>query len=196
MGFPIRPRGFDGQVGAGADEALLSILSGDSVDLAEMTSARVLEESTVGWVERNLLRDGRWQIAPAAFVDQLRTLRPAPARALIPGRQLRTMNSALRDVAAEGERMDAIAVHLSPFDANEAGVVNGDAVRIRSASGALTGRTRVDESLRAGSIWIPHGWLEPNVSRLTSADRDLDPLTGMVLQSGVAVEIEKAGSTS
>jgi hypothetical protein len=41
-------------------------------------------------------------------------------------------------------------------------------------------------------VWIPHGWLEPNVGRLTSAEHEIDPLTGMVLQSGLAVDVERA----
>ncbi len=119
---------------------------------------------------------------------QLRTLRPAPARVLILGRQLRTMNFALRDVAAEGERKDVVLIHLAPVDAEQLGVEESG--RVRSAAGELVGQARIDESLRSGSVWIPHGWLDPNVGRLTSPAREIDPLTGMVLQSGVAVEVE------
>jgi anaerobic selenocysteine-containing dehydrogenase len=192
LGLQIRPPDFDGELGAGADEALLSILSGKEIDLASLTTAQVLDESPVGWVEQKLLRRGRWQLAPEVLVEQLRTLRPAPARVLIPGRQLRTMNSALRDVAGEGERTDVVLIHLAPVDAEQLGVEESDRVRVRSASGELVGRARIDGSLRSGSVWIPHGWLDPNVCRLTSPVREIDPLTGMVLQSGVAVEVEAA----
>ncbi|MBW1883352.1 MAG: molybdopterin-dependent oxidoreductase [Deltaproteobacteria bacterium] len=191
LGWQIRPPGFEAEQGAEADEALLEILYGKDVDLSALATAKILDEATVGWVERKALRGGRWQLAPPDFVRQLGTLRPAPDRVLIPGRQLRTMNSALRDVAAEGERKAGVRIHLAPEDAEQAGLAEGDGVRVRSAVGELVGKARIDASLRAGSVWIPHGWLDPNVSRLTSSEHDIDPLTGMVLQSGVAVEIER-----
>jgi len=193
LGVSIRPEGFDGEPGPGADERLLSLVSGGGIDLAELTRPTLLEEPPIGWVEEKLLRDGRWRLAPAALVEQLALLRPAGDHVLIPGRQLRTMNSALRDVSAEGERKDVVSIHLPPADAERVGVADGDDVRVRSASGELVGRARIDESLRPGAIWIPHGWLEPNVGHLTSPDREIDPLTGMVLQSGVAVELEAVG---
>lgn len=190
LGLAIRPPGFDGELVAGADERLLSILCGDGIDLASLTHPRILPEPPVGWVEKKVLRDGRWRLAPEALVAQLRTLHPAPDRVLVPGRQLRTMNSALRDIAAEGERRDAVSIHIAPADAERLDLREGDGVRVRSAAGELVGRARVDASLRSGSVWIPHGWVDPNVCRLTSSAHAIDALTGMVLQSGVAVEIE------
>jgi hypothetical protein len=41
----------------------------------------------------------------------------------------------------------------------------------------------------AGAVGIPHGWGAPDVSALTSAEADIDPLTGMVRQSAIPVEI-------
>jgi hypothetical protein len=38
-------------------------------------------------------------------------------------------------------------------------------------------------------VAIPHGWSAPNVSELTSAETDIDPLTGMVRQSAMPAEI-------
>ncbi|MAG31621.1 MAG: hypothetical protein CL908_12105 [Deltaproteobacteria bacterium] len=190
MGLQIRPPGFRGELEAGSDESLLSILSGGRLDLSSLSTAKMLDDPPVGWVEGNLLRGGRWRLAPEALVEQLRTLQPAPERVLIPGRQLRTMNSALRDVSAEGERQDVALIHLAPEEAERMGVSEGDRVRVRSAAGELVGKARLDECMGTGAVWIPHGWLDPNVCRLTSTKQEVDPLTGMVLQSGVAVEVE------
>ena len=187
----MRPPGFDGELGPDSDERLLGLLSGGALDLDALADVEVLEERPTGWVERNVLPGGRWQLAPDVFVRQLRTLEPPPERVLIPGRQLRTLNSELRDVAAEGERKDVVEVHLAPLDADRVGVEDGDRVCVRSPNGELVGPVHVDESLRPGAVWVPHGWLEPNVGRLTSRERGIDPLTGMVLQSGVAVELER-----
>jgi len=41
-------------------------------------------------------------------------------------------------------------------------------------------------------VAIAHGWGSPNVSALTSAEADVDPLTGMVRQGGVPVEVRLA----
>jgi len=190
LDLDIRPPGFDGEPTPEADETLLRLLSGENVDLDALATPQVLDDPPVGWVERSLLRDGRWRLAPQPLVEQLRDLAPPRDGVLIPGRQLRTMNSALRDVSAEGERQDSVEIHLSPGDAERVGVATGDGVCVRSAAGELVGQARVDETLRPGAVWIPHGWLAPNVGHLTSPEREIDPLTGMVLQSGLAVELE------
>jgi anaerobic selenocysteine-containing dehydrogenase len=191
LGRSIRHAGFDGTLQPGAEEELLSIIAGEEVDLEPLETPTVLEEAPVGWVARNLLRGGRWQLAPDVLVDQLRDLSPPPNHVLIPARQLRTMNSALRDVAASGERKDSIEVHLSPVDANQVGADEGDRVCVRSATGELVGTVRIDPQLRSGAVWIPHGWTDPNVGQLTSPEREIDPLTGMVLQSGLAVDVTR-----
>jgi anaerobic selenocysteine-containing dehydrogenase len=191
LGLSMRPAGFDGELGPDSDEKLLGLLSGGALNLDALADVQVLDERPMGWVERNVLPGGRWQLAPEVFARQLRTLELPPERVLIPGRQLRTINSELRDVAAEGERKDVVEVHLAPVDADRVGVGDGDKVCVRSSNGELVGPARVDESLRPGAVWIPHGWLEPNVGRLTSPERGIDPLTGMVLQSGVGVELER-----
>ena len=113
---------------------------------------------------------------------------------MVSGRQLRKMNSALRETHAPGEHVDEAAIFLHPSDAAAAGVAEGTTVRVRSAAGELTGRARTDESIRQGAVWVPHGWPELNVGRLTSERLDVDPLTGMVVQTGLPVSIE-AGSS-
>lgn len=102
------------------------------------------------------------------------------------------MNSALRDIAAAGERTDAADIHISRADAERGDISDGDVVTVRSRHGEVSSAVVVDDDLRDGVVWIPHGWLAPNVGLLTSAHDDIDPLTGMVLQSGVEVSIETA----
>jgi anaerobic selenocysteine-containing dehydrogenase len=145
------------------------------------------------WVTERLLPGGRWRVAPAPLRDALTQLREPPPLALVPGRQLRTMNSAFRDIAAPRERLATPDIHVAPSDAKRAGIEHGAPVIVRSEHGELTGTTFVDQRLRAGTVWIPHGWLTPNVCVLTSASQDIDRLTGMVLQSGVAVDLREPG---
>lgn len=192
LDLSIRPPGFEPAPTPEAEARLLAHLTDPAIDLDALDRAQVLDEPVAGWVVDGLLRGGRWQLAPDVFVRQLAELEAPPSSALlIPGRQLRTMNSALRDVAAERERLDAVAIHLAPSDAEAIEAQEGDRLVVQSDAGALEGRLQVDPDLRPGSVWIPHGWLAPNVGQLTRSDRDVDPLTGMVLQSGVPVRVER-----
>jgi predicted molibdopterin-dependent oxidoreductase YjgC len=63
-------------------------------------------------------------------------------------------------------------------------------VEVRSASGFVRRELKLDDSLRPGCINVPHGWSdEMNVNRLTSTTRDVDPITGMLLYSGLEVSV-------
>jgi hypothetical protein len=100
---------------------------------------------------------------------------------LIAHRQLGTMNSQLRELA-EG----VVSVHPSRT-ADLGG--DGAEVEVHVAGGHARGILRADEHLSPDAVTIPHGWAVPNVSGLTSAEHDIDPLTGMVRQSAIPVEI-------
>jgi anaerobic selenocysteine-containing dehydrogenase len=104
---------------------------------------------------------------------------------------MRTMNSQLRDVAAPGGRTETSTIVMSPHDAQTRGITVGDQAKVESEFGVTIGEVAVDEKMQPGSIGMPHGWSAPDVGRLTSADSGIDPLTGMVLQSGLSVSVEK-----
>ena len=63
-------------------------------------------------------------------------------------------------------------------------------MRVASDFGVLEAVTQVDDKIREGAVSVTHGWLRPNVAALTSPTADLDPQTGMVRQSGLAVTLE------
>jgi hypothetical protein len=133
-----------------------------------------------------LLPDGRWRLAPEPLVRQLAALteaEPTPREQLqlIAHRQLGTMNSQLRELTDT-------AVMVAPSRAAELGG-DGTEVEVRVAGRVVTGVVRADDRIPAGVVAIPHGWSAPNVSHLTSAEADIDPLTGMVRQSALPAEI-------
>lgn len=183
-----------GQTSATAsDESLLAPLAARSrggMDAVFGARHGVVHSGAVfGWV-RSILPGGRWQLAPPPLVTQLRAQLAAPpaapaspARALqlIAHRQLRTMNSQLRELTSA-------AVFVSAADAADAGG-DGAIVEVRTAHGSSTGVLRVDERVPRGVVALPHGWPEPDASALTSADVDVDPLTGMVRQSAIPVTL-------
>ena len=81
---------------------------------------------------------------------------------------------------------------LHPDDGAERGLADGGAVRLTSGIGEVIATARFDESMRRGSTSLPHGFADPAVGVLTSGQVDVDPLTGMVRQSGLRVRVAPA----
>ena len=106
---------------------------------------------------------------------------------LIPQRQLRKMNSQLRDV---GERTDAVLVHAHPQAMGD--LAEGDTVVVTSPFGSTVGDLHLAASLAPRAVSIPHGWDTTNVCALTDTDAEVDPYSGMVWQSGIPVTVRRA----
>jgi hypothetical protein len=202
---PILPGDLD--PATACDDDLLELLAAKGrMPLDELRAAGtgvVAEGAVHGWVLEQVLPDGRFRVAPEPLLAQLRDavsrLSVGPAAldshprplVMIPRRLARTMNSQLRDVTAKG---DNGGVRLNPLDAAERGIVDGGDVRVTSLSTAATvcGTAVVDAHVARGAISVTHGWATPNAGSLTSSEHDIDPLTGMVLQSGVPVTVTPA----
>jgi anaerobic selenocysteine-containing dehydrogenase len=183
------------------DESLIARIGdgsrGGAEALLAATHGTVHSGAVFGWVTDRVLPDHRWRVAPAPLVELLATVErevPSPSLMLIPYRQLRKMNSQLRDVAAPGGRVDEVVVRMHPADAAHCTVSDGDEVVVQSAHGTTNGRAHVDATITRGAVTIAHGWATPNVCDLTSGDHDIDALTGMVRQSGVPVTVTRAAS--
>ncbi|MEO5839259.1 MAG: molybdopterin-dependent oxidoreductase [Acidimicrobiales bacterium] len=196
MGVSVLPKGVD--FADATDESLIArIGDGSRGGADELLAARhgtVHSGAVFGWVTDRVLPDRRWRVAPAALVELLAEVereRTRESLVLIPHRQLRKMNSQLRDVAAPGGRVDDISVRLNPDDAAQQDVVDGDMVVVRSAHGSTSGQARVDATVARGAVALAHGWAAPNVCDLTSADAGVDALTGMVQQSGIPVTVTR-----
>ena len=175
--------------GTATDESLLRTVAERSRGGADLVFAArhgVVESGAVfGWV-RALLPEGRWRLAPDVLVAQLSEAVPESfgQLQLIAHRQLQTMNSQLRNLTDT-------AVMVDPNRAAELGG-DGTAVEVRVGDRVVAGTVRGDARLPPDVVAIPHGWSTPNVSELTSADSDVDPLTGMVRQSAIAAQIRPA----
>ncbi|HEX4244110.1 MAG TPA: molybdopterin dinucleotide binding domain-containing protein, partial [Acidimicrobiales bacterium] len=186
-------RGMDPDT-CGDDDLLRGVTSRGHLTFDELRAADgpvVADDAVFGWVER-MLPEGVWRLAPAPLVEQLATLTDPPSLVLVPRRQPRHVNSAIDDSDDETrvKKRDQPLIELHPLDAAEAGIADGTVVRVTSRAGSLVGVARVGDIIRRGAVSIPHGYAAPNVSALTSGEWDTDPLTGMVLQSGVAVTLE------
>jgi anaerobic selenocysteine-containing dehydrogenase len=178
------------------DEAFLAgLLGAGPLDAAEVVAhgphgTDVAVEH--GWVHAEMLPEGRWRIAPPVLLDRLAARSEPPpdtvgGLVLVPRREGAWSNS----VRYAG-RDDGPELRLHPDDAAARGLVSGAGVRVTSAHGATSARLAVDPGLRPGTASMTHGRPGANTGRLTSATRDVDPLTGMPLASGVAVEVAPA----
>ena len=179
--------------GAKDDSFLEYILRTSETDLAELQDKRLMVDPPVfGWVQKFVdEKVGGWRLAPQLLAEQLRQLEAressdeSSSLILIPRRQKYHENSRLTDLR------DPPQVFMHPRDAEAAGIAEGVMVRVRSVNGDLRRPLKLDETLRPGCINVPHGWSdEMNVNRLTSTTRDVDPITGMLLYSGLEVAVE------
>ncbi|MCB2080849.1 MAG: molybdopterin-dependent oxidoreductase [Novosphingobium sp.] len=191
MGLDIFP-GLDLDT-ATDDTVIAYILANSDVDFDEVRSKRIVfGEPVIGWVQRFVdEKIGGWRLAPDPLAGQLRDLeaREGPEEAesliLIPRRQKYHENSKLLEVR------DKPYVFMNSRDAHSAGIDEGAMVEVRSASGNVRRAMKIDDTLRPGCINVPHGWSdELNVNRLTSTTKDVDPITGMLLYSGLEVSVE------
>jgi anaerobic selenocysteine-containing dehydrogenase len=143
------------------------------------------------WVERTVLPEGRWDLAPTLLMERLEHAlsRPSPGLVLGNRREVQHTNSTMA-WGVGGAPPSQPYVYLSPGDAAAAGVAEGATIEARSRHGALRGTARFDSALAPGTVVIPHGFSEPNVGHLSATDVDVDPLTGMPTLVGVPVSIQ------
>jgi anaerobic selenocysteine-containing dehydrogenase len=142
-----------------------------------------------GWFHEKVLPGGRWRLAPRVLADRLAHVwRDGDAGPrLVSGRILESVNTAPYAASRPGPP----PIHVGVEAARAQSIVNGDTVRVSTASGAVEGRAFVDATLAPEAIWISHGWLEQNVNRLT--DPAADRLTGQPAFTGLPVRIERLG---
>jgi len=174
------------------DVFLEYILANSEVDFAEIKEKRlVVEPPVIGWVQRFVdEKVGGWRLAPEPLAQQLRDLEARESDdgpgslILIPRREKYHENSKLTDLR------DKPHVFMNSQDARTVGTEDGALVWVRSVNGKIRQVVKIDDTLRVGCINVPHGWSDGlNVNRLTGT-KEVDPITGMVLYSGLEVSVE------
>jgi anaerobic selenocysteine-containing dehydrogenase len=151
-------------------------------------------------------------LAPPEIVGEIESLAAAPPPdpalplRLIGMRELRSHNSWMHNVEKLMRARDGQRLRMHPADAAARSVQDGDAVSIRSASGAVAGvPVLVTDEMTPGVVALPHGWGHRggwrranaaggvNVNDLASAAPDsLERLAGMSKLNGIAVEVHAA----
>jgi formate dehydrogenase len=110
---------------------------------------------------------GKVDLAPAALAtewDRLRsalgeTREPTYPLRMIGLREMRSQNSWMHNsptLMRGRNRRHTARIH--PADAADVGLVDGGAVRIRSATGTIETLAQLTDEVRRGTIAVPHGW--------------------------------------
>jgi anaerobic selenocysteine-containing dehydrogenase len=191
LGHRVLPGSLDVDDPAVDDDAVLDALVGrDRVGaLRDTPSGIAAPIPRFGWLLGSAGRR-QFDLAPPELVGELARVQPPAPLVLIPRRQGRHLNSWFPPA---GMRQDDPVVLVHPADAVDAGLTHGSEARVTSMAGTLVATIAVDETVARGHVSIPHGFDPPggpHVGALISSGEDVDPLTGMVQQSGVAVRLE------
>jgi anaerobic selenocysteine-containing dehydrogenase len=126
---------------------------------------------------------------------------------LIGLRELRSHNSWMHNapLLMRGGRTHALRMH--PDDAGDAGIGDGDQVRISSEAGAVEAPVKVTDEMTRGTVALPHGWGHKggwklaneaggvNVNLLASSQAGtLERLAGMAHLNGIPVRVEQVAA--
>jgi formate dehydrogenase len=129
---------------------------------------------------------------------------PSLPLSLIGMRELRSLNSWMHNspkLMIGATRVHTARIH--PTDAAQAGIADGELVRISSRTGTIELPARLSDEMIPGAIAVPHGWGHrggwqvaneaggANFNRLASTDlEDIEALSGTTHLDGIPVRIE------
>ena len=99
------------------------------------------------------------------------------------------VHSKWRQIPWLNQFMPEPVVLINPADAEERGIVEGDAVKVYNMFGELDVKAKVTNLERPGAAEILHGWAQANSCDLVS--REFDPISGFPPYKDVICQIEK-----
>jgi anaerobic selenocysteine-containing dehydrogenase len=199
MGLPVSEHVPLDDESQGADDAMLArLLAGARCDFEEVAaSGHVIKplEFPGRWVDQHIERFGGWRLAPPALLEFWNETRRADETAIgqprplcyTARRQRRKLNASLSFLGSPAD------IILHPEDAAANGIIDGQKVRVRTSRGEVSLTAKVSTTIRRGVASIPHGHEVANVNYLTSVEQ-VDKMTGMVLYTGIPIEVEPAES--
>ena len=166
-------------------------------------------------LRRLATRDGRIQLAQDLFLEDLERARrvlgqPVPELVLIGRRHVRSNNSWLHNSHRLVKGKPRCTLLVSPRDAAQRGLVDGERVRLRSRVGELIVDLELSDDMMPGVVCLPHGWghdrdgvrlsiaaqhAGASINDLTD-DQAIDELTGNAVLNGTPVQIERIDAAS
>ncbi|MBM4266480.1 MAG: molybdopterin dinucleotide-binding protein [Deltaproteobacteria bacterium] len=199
-----------------SSEAWDIILAGSPVPLAEVRRHRggrvfdrppvVVQSKPDGWSGR--LDIGNPYVLAELDASGRPTAEPEGFPFRVISRRLHDMhNSNWHDVTAQQRRWAYNPAFMHPEDLRALGIAGGEAIVLESARASIQVVAASAPDVRPGCISVSHGWGrnpdEPedpfrdggNTGRLSSTDRDYDPITGIPLMSAIPVRVRRARGT-
>ena len=179
----------------GADDAMLAVLlQGARCSFEEVAAARSVTkpmEFPGRWVDEHIERMGGWRLAPPKLLEFWAEMRRTDEAVLgqprplcyISRRQRRKLNASLSFLGSPAD------IILHPDDAAANGIIHGEKVRVQTSRGEIFLTANISDTIRRGVASIPHGHEVANVNCLTSVE-NVDAMTGMVLYTGIPIEVE------
>jgi anaerobic selenocysteine-containing dehydrogenase len=153
---------------------------------------------------------GKIELAPAPLVADVARLHEALAEpvnggmVLVGRRDLRSNNSWMHNLPMLVSGKQRCTAHVHPDDAERLGLVDGEAVLVRSRAGTVVVPVEVTGDVMPGVVSIPHGWGhdQPGMdlrvagehagtnSNVLTDELVLEPLSGTAILNGIPVELE------
>ena len=195
MGLPVPQHVPEDDKTPGADDAMLAtLMAGARCNFDELAAAGTVTkplEFPGRWVDQHVERMGGWKLAPPKLLEFWAATRRADEATIgqprplcyISRRQRRKLNASLSFLGSPAD------IILHPDDAAANGISHGQKVRVHTSRGEIFLTANVDAAIRRGVASIPHGHEVANVNCLTSVEK-VDKMTGMVLYTGVPIEVE------
>jgi anaerobic selenocysteine-containing dehydrogenase len=149
-----------------------------------------------GWVVDTVLPNKRWCLyTPTLAAELQRVLTQTPVSDvtfhLVSMREEDHLNTQF--VCGVVDALPFVCIN--PIDAHINQFSDGQTVQLKSAHGVMHARLRVAEEAMKNTLCVPHGYSAlGNVSGLTSEIHGVNPLSGMVVQTAIPVQIEKVFS--
>ena len=148
----------------------------------------------VVFIEQFPTASGRMRLVPTDYAGPRECVDPDYPMAMITGRVLEHWHtgSMTRRASVLHQINPIPLISMHPQDADAFGIRSDDAVLIRSRQGELTAQVLVDESIAAGSLFMPFAFYEAAANMLTSDA--LDP-TGKIPEfKHTPVSVEKTSA--
>ncbi|MHB1091320.1 molybdopterin-containing oxidoreductase family protein [Thiobacillus sp.] len=154
----------------------------------------VVREKQIGWVIDTVLPDKKWRLYTSTLATELRRVLAqhydsAAVYHLVSMREDNHLNTQFMQERVADELPQA---RINKIDAQTHDLVDGQEIQLRSEHGVMLARVKISDEVRINTVCVPHGYrAQGNVSCLTSEIDNINPLSGMVTQTAILVQIEK-----
>jgi anaerobic selenocysteine-containing dehydrogenase len=158
-------------------------------DLVEGGPRGVSLTTEVGWLRRDFLRDGCWNLTPPQLLARLVDHRPPEGDLMLTTRREVGWINSVRYQGLE----DLPVARMNPEDVTRFELCDGGRARVGSEHGSVEVSIVADPNVRRGVLSMTHGHRGSSPGSLISRGVDVDALTAMPRASGLPVTVRQSG---